>query len=67
EIRGIIEPADIAKEVIGLLRSPERLTEMKEELRKIARTTEGAANKVADIILEIGAKCISCTLHLICL
>jgi len=54
EIRGIIEPADIAKEVIGLLRSPERLTEMKEELRKIARTTEGAANKVADIILETG-------------
>ncbi len=67
EIRGIIKPADVAKEVIGLLRSPERLTEMKEELRKIARTTEGAANKVADIILEIGAKCISCTLHLICL
>jgi len=27
---------------------------MKEELRKIARTTEGAANKVADIILEVG-------------
>ncbi|GAG66674.1 unnamed protein product [marine sediment metagenome] len=67
EIRGIIEPTDVAKEVIGLLRSPERLTEMKEELRKIARTTEGAANKVADIILEIGVKCISCTLHLICL
>jgi len=67
EIRGIIEPADVAKEVIGLLRSPERLTEMKEELRKIARTTEGAADKVADIILEVGAKCISCTLHLICL
>ncbi len=54
EIRGIIEPADVAKEVIGLLRSPERLTEMKEELRKIARTTEGAADKVADIILEVG-------------
>ncbi len=54
EIRGIIEPADVAKEVIGLLKSPERLTEMKEELRKIARTTEGAANKVADIILEVG-------------
>jgi len=54
EIRGIIEPADVAKKVIGLLRSPERLTEMKEELRKIAVTTEGAANKVADIILEVG-------------
>ena len=54
EIRGIIEPADVAKEVIGLLRSPGRLTEMKEELRKIARTTEGAASKVADIILEVG-------------
>ena len=53
EIRGIIEPADVAKEVIGLLRSPERLTEMKEELRKIART-EVAADKVADIILEVG-------------
>jgi len=43
EIRGIIEPADVAKEVIELLRSPERLNEMKKELRKIARTTEGAA------------------------
>jgi len=54
EIRGIIEPTDVAKEVIGLLRSPERLTEMKKELRKIARTTEGAADKVADVILEVG-------------
>jgi lipid-A-disaccharide synthase len=54
EIRGIIEPADVAKEVIELLRSPTRLTQMKKELRKIARTTEGAANKVADIILEVG-------------
>ena len=59
EIRGIIEPADVAKEVIELLRSPERLSEMKEELRKITRTTEGAANKVADVVLEVGAKCIS--------
>lgn len=54
EIRGIIEPADVAKKVIELLRSPTRLTEMKEELKKIARTTEGAADKVADIILEVG-------------
>ncbi len=54
EIRGIIEPADVAKEVIGLLRSPERLAKIKEELRKITRTTESAANKVADIILEVG-------------
>lgn len=58
EIRGIIGSADVARKVIELLRSPARLTQMKEELRKIARTTEGAADKVADIILEIGAKCI---------
>ena len=54
EIRGIIEPDDVAKEVIGLLRGPERLTEMKKELRKIARTTEGAADKVANVIFEVG-------------
>jgi len=57
EIRGIIEPADVAKEVVELLKSPTRLTQIKEELRKIAKT-EGAAGKVADVILEIGAKCI---------
>ncbi len=55
EIRGIIEPADVAKEGVELLRSPERLNRMKEELRKIARATEGAANKVADVVLEVGS------------
>jgi len=52
EIRGVIEPADVAKEVIKLLRNPARLAKIKEELRKIANT-EGAADKVADIIFEL--------------
>jgi len=54
EIRGVIEPADVAKEVTELLRNPEQLTKMKEELRNID-TTEGAADKVANIILEVGS------------
>jgi len=52
EIRGVIEPDDIAREAIELLKNPARLAKIKEELRKIANT-EGAADKVADIILEL--------------
>lgn len=55
EIMGVIEPADAAKEVTELLRNPERLTKMKEELRNID-TTEGAADKVANVIFEVGGK-----------
>ncbi len=51
EIMGVIEPADAAKEVTELLRNPGRLRKMKEELRNID-TTEGAADKVATVILE---------------
>lgn len=54
EIMGVIEPANVAKEVTELLRNPERLTKMKEELRNID-ATEGAADKVANIILEVGS------------
>lgn len=51
EIRGVIEAEDVAKEVIKLLRDPNRLARMKEELKKIAGG-KGAADKVARVILE---------------
>jgi len=53
EIRGVIEPTDVAKEVIELLRDSEQLRKIKQELRKIGKT-EGAADKVANVILEVG-------------
>ena len=51
EIRGVIEAEDVAKEAIKLLRDPNGLARMREELREIAGE-KGAADKVANIILE---------------
>ena len=53
EIRGVIEAEDVAKEAIKLLRDPNGLARMREELREIAGG-KGAADKVANIILEVG-------------
>ncbi len=53
EIRGVIEAEDVAKEAIKLLRDPNGLARIREELREIAGE-KGAADKVARIILEVG-------------
>jgi len=53
EIRGVIEAEDVAKEAIKLLRDPNGLARMRKELREIAGE-KGAADKVANIILEVG-------------
>lgn len=51
ELRGILTPQDVAKKALKLLRNPETLKTMSEDLKKITRQ-RGTADKIAEIILN---------------
>lgn len=53
EMRGKIEPQDVANKAIGLLQDKEKLASISRELKKMMGR-EGASNKVAEVILQTG-------------
>lgn len=53
EVRGKIQPQDVAEKAVKLLQNKKRLISISGELKK-AMEKDGAANKVVDVILQVG-------------